>query len=82
MLLSQLDTVAVKGRREVDYAEYGRHEATIYDSDRLAPGMTFSGPAVIEDPGMTIVVFPKNAVSIDGYGNTCITNLLTGEDHA
>ncbi|WP_186178499.1 hydantoinase/oxoprolinase family protein [Burkholderia gladioli] len=75
-------SIAVKGRREVDYAEYGKHEATIYSSDLLRPGMTFSGPAVIEDPGTTIVVFPKNAVSIDGYGNTCITNLLTGENHA
>jgi hypothetical protein len=36
---------------------------------RLAPGMHFVGPAVIEDPGTTIVVHPGNRVSIDGYGN-------------
>ena len=60
---------AVKGRREVDYATEGVHEATIYDGTRLEPGMTFAGPAVIEDPGTTVVVHPGNKVAIDDYGN-------------
>lgn len=60
---------AIKGRREVDYATEGVHEATIYDGTRLEPGMSFSGPAVIEDPGTTVVVHPANTVSIDDYGN-------------
>jgi N-methylhydantoinase A len=60
---------AIKGRREVDYATEGVHEATIYDGTRLEPGMRFAGPAVIEDPGTTIVVHPSNTVSIDDYGN-------------
>ncbi|HZV09164.1 MAG TPA: hydantoinase/oxoprolinase family protein, partial [Novosphingobium sp.] len=47
---------AIKGQREVDYATDGIHLATIYDAERLEPGMAFSGPAVIEDPGTTIVV--------------------------
>lgn len=72
---------AVKGVRSVNYSESGVHEADIYDSLRLAPGMKFSGPAVIEDPGTTIVIFPGNEVIIDGYGNTCISNLNFGEDH-
>lgn len=63
-----LDT-AIKGRRAVDYATEGVHEATIYDGARLEPGMAFAGPAVIEDPGTTIVVHPSNRVSIDDYGN-------------
>jgi N-methylhydantoinase A len=41
---------AIKGRRAVDYATEGVHEATIYDGTRLEPGMTVIGPAVIEDP--------------------------------
>lgn len=60
---------AIKGRREVDYATEGVHEATIYDGTRLEPGMSFSGPAVIEDPGTTVVIHPANTVSIDDYGN-------------
>ena len=60
---------AVKGRRQVDYATEGVHQATIYDGDRLEPGMSFAGPAIIEDPGTTVVIHPTNTVSIDAYGN-------------
>ena len=60
---------ALKGRREVDYALEGVHEAAIYDGEKLEPGMSFAGPAVIEDPGTTVVVHPGQARSIDGYGN-------------
>jgi N-methylhydantoinase A len=66
-------TGAVKGRRPVDYALEGTHEATIYDGTRLAPGMVFFGPAVIEDAGTTIVVHPGNRAHVDGYGNIHIT---------
>jgi N-methylhydantoinase A len=31
--------------------------------------MRFSGPAIIEDPGTTIVIHPGNEVSVDAYGN-------------
>jgi N-methylhydantoinase A len=60
---------AVKGRREVDYATEGVHQATIYDGTLLEPGMSFAGPAVIEDPGTTVVIHPGNRVSIDDFGN-------------
>ncbi|MFE3839130.1 hydantoinase/oxoprolinase family protein [Pseudogemmobacter sonorensis] len=63
---------AIKGRRMVDYATEGCHEATIYDGTRLEPDMEFTGPAVIEDPGTTIVVHPGNRVRIDDFGNTHI----------
>lgn len=60
---------AIKGKRPVDYATEGVHEATIYDGEKLEPGMTFSGPAIIEDPGTTVVVHPGNRVTIDDFGN-------------
>jgi N-methylhydantoinase A len=60
---------AKKGKRTVDYALDGIHTATIYDGTRLAPGMKFEGPAVVEDPGTTIVIHPGNRVSIDGFRN-------------
>ena len=63
---------AQKGERDVDYALEGIHRAAIYDADSLEPGMAFSGPAIVEDPGMTIVVHPGNPVSIDDYGNVHI----------
>ncbi len=60
---------AIKATRQVDYALEGIHEATIYDGDALKPGMAFKGPAIIEDSGSTVVVHPKNHVSIDAYSN-------------
>jgi N-methylhydantoinase A len=66
-------TGAIKGRRPVDYALEGTHEATIYDGEKLRPGMALAGPAVIEDPGTTIVLHPGNAARIDGFGNIHIS---------
>jgi N-methylhydantoinase A len=66
---------ARKASRDVDFASEGIHHAAIYDSTKLEPGMKLRGPAVIEDPGTTIVVYPGNEVEIDEYGNTCITNI-------
>ncbi|WP_375552295.1 hydantoinase/oxoprolinase family protein [Rhodophyticola porphyridii] len=60
---------ALKGTRQVDYALEGKHQADIYDGEKLAPGMAFSGPAVIEDPGTTVVVHPGNRVELDAYRN-------------
>ncbi|MFM2278079.1 MAG: hypothetical protein RLZZ444_310 [Pseudomonadota bacterium] len=64
---------AIKGKREVDYALEGVHAADIYDGTKLEPGMQFKGPAVIEDPGTTVVIHPGSAVAIDGYNNIHIT---------
>ncbi|SMH56280.1 hydantoinase/oxoprolinase family protein [Mesorhizobium australicum] len=61
--------VALKGHRDVDYALEGVKKAAIYDGTKLEPGMTFAGPAIVEDPGTTVVIHPGNAVEIDGYGN-------------
>jgi N-methylhydantoinase A len=63
---------ARKAHRIVDYALEGAHEADIYDAERLEPGMSFAGPAVIEDPATTVVVHPGQSVSIDDYGNVHI----------
>jgi N-methylhydantoinase A len=60
---------AVKGARIVDYALEGKHEAVIYDGDKLMPGMEFTGPAVVEDSGTTVVIHPGNHVSLDAYRN-------------
>ncbi|MGI6850746.1 hydantoinase/oxoprolinase family protein [Mesorhizobium sp. 1B3] len=61
--------IALKGHRDVDYALEGVHKAAIYDGTRLEPGMSFTGPAIVEDPGTTVVIHPGNRVEIDGYGN-------------
>lgn len=66
-------SAAVKGYRDVDYILEGMHEATIYDGDKLEPGMELTGPAVIEDAGSTVVIHPGNQLRVDGYRNLHIT---------
>jgi N-methylhydantoinase A len=70
---------ALKGRRRVDYATEGVHEADIYAGERLEPGMSFDGPAIVETSGSTIVVHPGNEVSVDDYGNVIIQVALNGD---
>ena len=65
-------SAAIKGKRRVDYAMEGVHEASIYDGIKLKSGMSFLGPAIIEDAGTTAVIHPQNRVDIDEYGNVHI----------
>ena len=60
---------AVTGTRRVDYDEHGMHEATIYDRDKLEPGMQLVGPCIVEEAAATLVVPPSKRVSVDLYGN-------------
>ena len=64
---------AIKGKRIVDYALEGKHEAVIYDGDKLRAGMAFAGPAIVEDSGSTVVVHPGNTVELDAFRNIHIT---------
>lgn len=68
-ITGRLVSEACKGLRRVDYAQEGIHEALLYDYDLLEPLMTFSGPAIVEDAGTTVVVHPGNRVHVDRLGN-------------
>lgn len=59
----------IKAQREVDYVEAGIHQAKIYDGDALEPGMSFVGPAIIEEAGATTVIPPGLPCHVDDYGN-------------
>ncbi len=63
-----LAQAALPGRR-VDFDRHGVHEAAIYDGLKLEPGMAFAGPAVVQEPAVTLVVAPGHQVSVDEYGN-------------
>jgi N-methylhydantoinase A len=63
---------AVKGRRRVNYDSDGWHESTTYERERLQPGMRLAGPAVVEEPAATTVVFPGQQLRVDRYGNLII----------
>ncbi|MCC6617334.1 MAG: hydantoinase/oxoprolinase family protein [Anaerolineae bacterium] len=64
---NRLET-ARKGTRRVNFDELGFHEAIIYERDRLPVGEALRGPAVIEEPSSTTVVFPDQTLTRDEYG--------------
>jgi N-methylhydantoinase A len=51
----------------------GRYVATpIWDGPRLVPGQAILGPAIVEEPFTTIVVYPGQRATVDAYGNYMI----------
>jgi N-methylhydantoinase A len=60
---------AVKGTRQVDFDMHGIHAATIYDGPLLEPGMQLSGPAVIQEPSVTLPLPPGTRAEVDRFGN-------------
>jgi N-methylhydantoinase A len=60
---------ATKGTRTVDFDTHGIHQATIYDGLRLEPGMSLCGPAVIQEPAVTLPLPPGARAEIDRLGN-------------
>jgi len=61
------DTVI--GSRRVDFDTEGTLEAVTYNGSLMEPGMKLRGPAVIQEPAVTLVVPPGEHVSVDDYGN-------------
>ena len=52
----------------------GRYVATpVYEGPRLVPGQTILGPAIVEEPFTTIVVYPGQRATVDAWGNYSIT---------
>jgi N-methylhydantoinase A len=48
-------------------------DATIYDRARLAAGDTIRGPAVVQEFGSTVPVFPGFQAAVDAFGNLLMT---------
>jgi N-methylhydantoinase A len=65
-------SAALKGTRDVDFDELGRREATIYERSLLGAGAELHGPAVVEEPAASTVVFPGQRLRVDEYGSLII----------
>lgn len=66
-------SAAIKGRRRAYFGtEQGFIEAPLYDGGKLCAGDQFEGPAIVEKPNTTIVIYPGQRARIDGYENTII----------
>lgn len=62
---------ALKGSRSVHF-DVEPTETRVYDGDALRPGNFITGPAVIEQWGTTIIVYPEQEALIDSFGNCII----------
>ncbi len=56
-------------RRECFFAETGRAATPIFRGAALMPGARISGPAIIEEPTTTIVVYPGLSAELSAAGN-------------
>ena len=56
-------------KRQVDFDHHGVHDTNIYDGLAMEPGMGISGPAIIEEPSVTLVISPGHEAEVDEYGN-------------
>ena len=59
--------------RTVDFDRHGTLTAAIHDGLMLEPGMAFKGPAIVQEPAVTLVVSPGHKVDIDAFGNYHVT---------
>lgn len=57
------------GTRQVDFDQHGTHDAAIHNGLALEPGMEVAGPAIVQEPSVTLVVPPGAHVTIDRIGN-------------
>jgi N-methylhydantoinase A/oxoprolinase/acetone carboxylase beta subunit len=77
--------VAIKGSRPACFpfadsgAEAGFRETPVYDREQLLPGMTFSGPAIVEEREATAVIWPGDRVRVDRY-RALVVEVGTGHD--
>ena len=64
---------AVKARRRVDFDAHGVHEAIIYDGEKLEHGLRLTGPAIVQEAMVTLVVPPGCEVTLDAFGSYHVT---------
>jgi N-methylhydantoinase A len=60
---------AIKATRQVFFEAQQPTATTIYDRERLAVGVVFSGPAIVEQFDATTVVPPAWRAAVDRYSN-------------
>ncbi len=76
-LLAPLDlgpadpSAARKGGRPA-YFGGGFVETAVYERDRLLPGASVAGPAIVESPLTTVVIPPGHRAEVDGYRDLVI----------
>jgi N-methylhydantoinase A/oxoprolinase/acetone carboxylase beta subunit len=62
-------SAARKGERNAYLNEGEFARVPVYDAQRLKPGNELEGPAIVEKPNTTIVVYPKSRAFVDTHEN-------------
>ncbi len=63
---------AFKENRKVFYEDHGWVNTEVYDRDKLNRGIFINGPAIIEEPSASTVIYPEQTLTVDKYGNLII----------
>lgn len=63
---------ALKGHRKARLDSKDWQEIPIYERAKLGTGTVLQGPAIVEEPDSTTVVFPGQGLTVDEYGNLII----------
>lgn len=72
-LNDEIDPGAQSGTRDIYWAESKKLSTTpIYNGYKLRPGNSLSGPCVIETTTTSMVIHPKQSISVDALGNFVI----------
>ena len=58
--------------RSACFPRAGRVETPVFERTDLAPGTELSGPAMIEESGATVVLFPGHRLEVDRLGNMTV----------
>lgn len=63
-----------KGQRKAYFDEYQKFIYTpLYERTLLVPGHKLEGPAIVEQPDTTIVIYPHQTAEVDEWGNLILT---------
>jgi N-methylhydantoinase A len=60
---------ALTGRRDVAFDGHEDVSTPVFGRGRLQPGDCLEGPAIVEEFGSTTVVFPRQTMRVDDFGN-------------
>jgi N-methylhydantoinase A len=64
---------ALRGQRQAWFAGQGRVACRLYDRERLQPGATLVGPAIVEHLDSTTLVAAGQRLHADGYDNLVLS---------
>ena len=66
---------ALKSRRMAHFDNAGFTEVPVYDGSRIQAGNRIPGPAIVEEPSTTIVIYPGQEAVLDHYQTYVIESL-------